>query len=150
LERDRFASQLRCFLKGYFIDSASIPGFGLGRKSVLASYGIETAADISVQNLRPVPGIGVKRAKELMAWRKQIETQFVFNPTQGVSQVQIASLKQEYTRKRQMLEKELKNGVADLKQLSEGIIAKRKLLERQMQDSALKHAQTSADLAVLS
>lgn len=64
--------------------------------------------------------------------------------------MQIASLKQEYTRKRQMLEKELKNGVADLKQLSEGIIAKRKLLERQMQDSALKHAQTSADLAVLS
>jgi len=102
-----------------------------------------------MKNLNRVPGIGVKRARDLMLWKGKIEAKFAFNPNQGVSQSEVASIKHDYTNKRLRLEKELKAGVSELQQSSQAIIKKRMLFQKQMHDCAVRHAQALADLAAL-
>jgi DNA-binding helix-hairpin-helix protein with protein kinase domain len=58
----------------------------LNRSTVaaLASYGIKTAADVhKLQNIK-VPGVGDTRANRLIAWRRQIERNFVSDPTRPI------------------------------------------------------------------
>jgi DNA-binding helix-hairpin-helix protein with protein kinase domain len=51
LEKERFKQQLEHYLENFFIEQATIPGIGPGRKATLESYGIETAADVDTQRI---------------------------------------------------------------------------------------------------
>jgi DNA-binding helix-hairpin-helix protein with protein kinase domain len=149
LDGNRRDAQLRVFLKRYFIDSAKIPGFGLGRKALLVSYGVETAADLTMNNLLRVPGIGQKRATDLMAWRSKIETKFIFDPKQGVTQSEILSLRQEYLKKQRLLQQELETGVRELEQLAGNLRTNQVGLRFELNRRAERHAQASADLEAI-
>jgi DNA-binding helix-hairpin-helix protein with protein kinase domain len=59
------ADQLNAFL----ISAAAIPGIGTERKRVLASHGIETAADVNAKDVGEVPGFGPKLTDALIDWR---------------------------------------------------------------------------------
>jgi DNA-binding helix-hairpin-helix protein with protein kinase domain len=48
--------QLEQYLENFFIEHATIPGIGPGRKATLESYGIGTAADVDKQKIVAVPG----------------------------------------------------------------------------------------------
>ena len=58
LRRNQKDIQRRKFLDRFQIEDASIDGIGKGRKQTLASYGIETAADLLSQQVESVPGFG--------------------------------------------------------------------------------------------
>ncbi len=49
---------LEHFLGNFFIDKATIPNIGPGRKAMLASFGIETAADIEWNRIIMIRGFG--------------------------------------------------------------------------------------------
>lgn len=74
--RDR---QLRSYLEGFDIARASIKGIGHSKLAALASYGIDTAADIRYKDIMNVPGFGEALTKRLLEWRKKYEVRFVFN-----------------------------------------------------------------------
>ncbi|MDZ7622242.1 MAG: hypothetical protein U5O69_07670 [Candidatus Competibacteraceae bacterium] len=84
LETDQRQIQLRAFLESQFIDAARIPGIYTTDHMALASYGIETAADVSPEALRVVPGfgqhLGRQRTAALLAWRQELEHQFLLRP----------------------------------------------------------------------
>ena len=76
--------QREAFLQQYFISDATIEGIGTTRKATLASFGIETAADIERDAIFQVPGFGEKLTTRLICSRQEIEKQFIFNPAIGL------------------------------------------------------------------
>ena len=64
------------FLRSHWIERADIEGIGEGRTVILQAYGISDAADVSVEVLRGIPGIGEATIKRLVDWRAQLATHF--------------------------------------------------------------------------
>jgi len=95
LERNKYQLQLHDFLDRFDLNDASIPSIGPGRKAMLASYGIDTAADVSYGAITQVPGIGPKYATKLLAWRQSVESRFHFDPKKAIAQSEIEKVDRE-------------------------------------------------------
>lgn len=149
LEQGRQASQLKKFLERFFIENADIPCVGRARKAILASFGIETAADIDWHKVIAVNGFGERITRELVDWRKGLERRFVFDPSKGVDPADIATLNQRYALKHKHLEGELLAGPEQLMQIRQKILQHRSQLLPTLQNAALQVAQAEADLAAL-
>lgn len=142
--------QLMDFLKGVLIEDESIPKIKSGRKVVLGSYGIETAWDITEENLAAVTGAGFGPVlrRELLNWRKKVESRFKFNPSQAISPAEQRALKMKYQGSKQAMQAELTQG----KQALEAIVRKAREALRHT-EAAVKEllpriGQAAADLTV--
>jgi hypothetical protein len=71
---------LEQFLRSRFIGEHKIPGIGPGRVVLLASYGIETAYDLTEAALAPIRGIGRVLTENLMGWKRRALAEFHFDP----------------------------------------------------------------------
>ena len=60
----------------------------------LASYGIETAADIVQHKISPVPGFGPALQSKLVTWRMTLEKGFKFDPNKAIDPQDIAKVEQ--------------------------------------------------------
>ena len=65
-------------LEKFFIRDAKLKNISPAIISSLASYGIETAADVRLKSHIKVPSVGIDRSLELRLWVTKIETQFVY------------------------------------------------------------------------
>ena len=154
-QRDRGAlitkreeNQRHRFLEQYFIQRASIHRVGPGLKATLASYGVETAADITYQAVMAVPGFGPTRTRELLAWRTKLEQGFRFDPSKGVDPADTAALDQRYAAKRQDLERFLRTGPEELRRLSAAATQRRSALLPELRRLSDELAQAKSDAAV--
>jgi DNA-binding helix-hairpin-helix protein with protein kinase domain len=129
LEKNRKQIQLQKWLDRHYIRDANLAGIGAGRKALLASYGIDTAGDLSWPSLQPVNGIGPRNAATLMTWRDSVATQFVFNPGQGIGQLEIARLDRELADRRAGLEQKLTGGAGELQIIRQRIFDARASLQ---------------------
>jgi len=145
LQRNRRTSQLLLFLDRFEIDSAKIPGVGAGRKQTLASYGIETAADLTPAAISKVPGFGPKTEKNLLEWRESVERRFVFDAKKPVDPREVARVEQDILLKSRQLEGRLRNGFAELKQTRGQIIATRQHAQAAVTAAYISHLQAMAD-----
>ncbi len=136
-ERSRRMAKLRAGLRDYQrhryldrfrIDRAKIPGIGRGRATTLASFGIETADDVTAYALNSVPGFGPKLTRELLSWRQRHEAQFQFNPSEPVAPQEIARVEAEIAALQQNLIQQLQRGVGHLQRLAQEIPAARQRL----------------------
>jgi DNA-binding helix-hairpin-helix protein with protein kinase domain len=84
----RREKQLHAFLENYQIRNSRIRGIGTAKQAALASYGIDTAADISTAKVLAVPGIGPAIADDLMKWKSSCEGRFRFSDTPNQSDAQ--------------------------------------------------------------
>ena len=75
LENNKRAAQLHRYLDRYLIANAKIKKIGSGRKAVLASFGIETAADVDQYKILAIQGFGPGLVAELMAWKQGLRKQ---------------------------------------------------------------------------
>ena len=66
LESERETRQRQRDLDRFRIDRAAIHGIRAGRTSMLASYGIETAADIKKTKIMQIPGFGEALTSDLL------------------------------------------------------------------------------------
>lgn len=82
-QNDRRESQLHAYLDGFDIQHATIKGIGPARLVTLASYGIDTAADVSRSKLLSVPGFGETTMRGLLEWRAKLEHRFVYRAEQN-------------------------------------------------------------------
>jgi len=79
---------------------------------MLASYGIETANDIDGSKIRQIPGFGAVLTSALVAWRKEHEKNFRFNPNEHVDRRDIEAFDRGLEAKRQTLQTALRQGPA--------------------------------------
>ena len=95
LAENRKGRQLTRYLERFRIGGASIRNIGPSRKAMLASYGVETAADVDSRPILKIPGFGDSLTADLLQWRRSHERNFRFNPQEPVPEQEIAALKQE-------------------------------------------------------
>jgi DNA-binding helix-hairpin-helix protein with protein kinase domain len=76
----RKEAQLDAYLATFPIEHANIKGIGPATRATLASYGIDTAANIRDGRIQQVPGVGNKLSERLLEWRRKLEAQFVYRP----------------------------------------------------------------------
>lgn len=149
LEMKREEMQRQQHLERFFIDQAQLKGIGPSLKRTLASYGIETAADVTASKVEAVPGFGPKKTQTLVSWRASAERGFRFDPKKGVPPTDLAALEQRYASKRYAVERALRSGPAELKQISAAAHARRAELVIQMQRLKQKLEQRRADMVVI-
>lgn len=138
LRRNQRQLQLDRFLDLFKIEKAKIDGIGPGRKQMLESYGIETAADIKHGAIEAVPGFGPKMQQRLMKWRATVEAKFRFDPNKGIDPRDAAKVEADILAERKDLEAKLSRGPAELAQIRSQILTARERL-RQRVDLAHKN-----------
>jgi DNA-binding helix-hairpin-helix protein with protein kinase domain len=80
--------QHHAFLDTFLIARAKIPGVGPAKRATLAAFGIESAADIDYSAVRGVPGFGDALTGNMLAWRREQEVKFRYNPAPNPADVQ--------------------------------------------------------------
>ena len=75
------AEHLRRWLELHRIGDAHLAELRGGIDTLLESFDLETAADLTAEALDSVPGLGARRRDALLAWRRRIETGI--EPTQA-------------------------------------------------------------------
>ncbi len=136
------------FLDQFDIDRAEIKGFSSGIKTYFLSYGIETAADVTEQNLSQIPAMRKSRATKLLEWRRDLERRFVFDPVKGVSPQARINAEKEIDQIRFRLEHELSNGTFYLRRIKQEIEESRKRLQPALANARQSLAQADKDLEV--
>jgi len=142
-------TQLDKFLDKFFLKDHSIPGVGSTRKATLASFGIETAADVNWNKIISINRFGKALTGTIVKWRKSIEQRFVFNPTKGVDPADIAALNQRFSQKLRQVEGQLLSGPEQLNLLKEQIARQRTQLLPLIKIAAQQLAQAEADLSIM-
>jgi DNA-binding helix-hairpin-helix protein with protein kinase domain len=140
--------QEKKFLENCFIDTCTSPRLGENRKAALRSFGIETAADIAPYKIMSIPGFDTALATELMNWRKQQESRFVFDEKKGVSASDVQGLIHTFQPKIRPVERELLIGIEKLHAIQQKIFKNRTKYQPVIEKSARDLAQTHADLSV--
>jgi DNA-binding helix-hairpin-helix protein with protein kinase domain len=128
LERNQKDLQLKKYLDKFRIDDERIHGVGTGKKALLRSFGVETALDITANHLGAIPRLGKSCTARLFEWREKIELLFAFNPTIGIDAADIDAIDISIDDEKIKLEKFLSDGIVELKDISNKIIQKRRLL----------------------
>jgi DNA-binding helix-hairpin-helix protein with protein kinase domain len=126
LERRKKELQLKRYLSAFLIKKAKISKIGTGRKTTLASYNIETAADVDPSRIQSIPGFGPSLVSELVGWQRGLAAKFVFNPNEPTSPIDLAALKSKLSAKKAALEKSLRDDLNSLKQTAVLIVDQRK------------------------
>jgi DNA-binding helix-hairpin-helix protein with protein kinase domain len=67
-------------LRLQLIADSDIPDIGPERRRLLATHRILTAADVSEAAVRRIKGFGPRYTGRLVAWRREVERQFQFDP----------------------------------------------------------------------
>ncbi len=78
-QTERRERQLYAYLDKFEIQNASISGIGPAKSLLLASYGIDSAADVNRARLLAVQGFGEITSRKLLEWRARLEQRFVYN-----------------------------------------------------------------------
>jgi DNA-binding helix-hairpin-helix protein with protein kinase domain len=147
LEGQVVNKQREAFLESFFIDTARISGIGPGRKTVLESYGIETANDITRSAVGRIPGFGPGLTGKLMAWRQSVEQRFRPDPSRGISDTDRRAIVHKYEQLRLSLERRIASGADRLRLLSADGTRRVQGLVNQLQQAEQQVVQARADLS---
>jgi DNA-binding helix-hairpin-helix protein with protein kinase domain len=148
LEAGREFRQRVRYLDRFRIDRAKIPGIGPSRTAMLASYGIETAADVDSIKIDQIPGFGRALTSELFGWRQSHELNFRPNPTEPIDRSDVDKIDRDIEALRRSLLVQLEQGPQTLKLLGIEIPAARRRLmpglERAWNDLKIAEARRAA------
>ena len=123
LQEPAAAKQLSPFSKTE-IRNATIKGIGVAKQATLASYGVDTAADITMSKILAVPGIGNAIAQDLLKWRAACESRFMYSEATNQTDAQeLTKISLKYATKAASLRPRLSAGAANLAALARRIQA---------------------------
>jgi DNA-binding helix-hairpin-helix protein with protein kinase domain/Tfp pilus assembly protein PilF len=136
LESAAREQQLREHLSAFRLDDAEVRGIGKSTKKTLRSHGITTADELSGPRLQSIPNVGESRAAALLEWRRELEGQFVYDASRGVTaRARLAVEK----------ERELSSGAFYLRRIRQEIEAARPKLAPALTDARRALAQAEKD-----
>ena len=149
-QKNRRNVQLKRFLDTHQIHRATIRGIGPAKEATLASYGIETAADITRSRVLSLPGFGPINSKPLFEWRDRLAARFVYNPKPNVTdQQEIARIKNSIVQERTALRRSLLAGPEALGRLQRQIQQMARRQDGMLNRLHRKREQARADLKYL-
>jgi DNA-binding helix-hairpin-helix protein with protein kinase domain len=123
-ERERRERQLRAYLETFEVRRANITGIRPAEEAALASFGIETAADIAANRILGVPGFGRSNSAWLLDWRKRRESEFVYDAKENaLDRQEIARIRAAIENKASLLRRSLLAGRANLDSAANRIAA---------------------------
>ena len=137
--------QMHYFLESHQINKARIEGIGQVRKNTLLSYGIETAADITLSAISQVSGFGPSLSQKLLSWRKLLESEFIFDPSKGIDKRDLDKLELDIAQKKQKIRMVLDSAQGELMQIKNDIENKRKFLLEELEKLEKEKAQINID-----
>lgn len=150
LKNSREARKRNEYLDRFLIRSASIAGIGPAKTATLASYGIETAADIKAIAVRAVPGFGEAMTAKLLAWRKEHEDRFRYNVTPDAADVQAENaVRANWAAKRADLQTKISSAVAALQAGPQQIATRAQNIDPALIDALERREQAAHDLKVI-
>ena len=141
--------QMQSFLEKFFIDNANISGIGPTRKAALASFGIETAADVHRNRVIQVRGFGEALTSALLDWRASCERRFQFNPAAAGSSLDKNAIHIKFAAKRATLENLLLAGPVELRKLCQSAMEQQTTLKPLLEVAAREVAQAEADFQLV-
>lgn len=142
--RDR---QKQKYLEMFFIDDATISGVGPARKAALRSFGIETAADVTLFGVRQVRGFGESLTNAVLKWRSQCERKFQFDPAKALTTADRNAIRARLGARKVAIERQLADAPRQLKNFRQAAAGNLSALMPQLEEAARSVAQAQADLA---
>jgi DNA-binding helix-hairpin-helix protein with protein kinase domain len=141
LEVNKYQLQLLRHLDKFGVQDAVISGIGPGRKQMLISYGVDSAADVTAASLDQVPNIGPKLAANILAWRTRLERTFKFDASEPVDKKEIEKIDRELRAKSRQLEQSVSRCAQEAAVSHATILAKRKTYLDQLESAVRQLAQ---------
>ena len=146
----RHGIQMIKYLESQEIRKAKIRHVGLARQTALASYGIETALDITEEKVLEVPGFGANNSVPLLEWRKSLEKSFVYDQKPNdMDQHELQKIQFEIDQKGSEFRKTLTSGPTDLAQAVYAISAREKKEDPIVAHAYAEFRRDKEDLAYL-
>lgn len=138
------------FLDRFLIRGARMSGIGPARTAILASYGVETAADIRPDILRKVPDFGDVLTAKLLAWRKIHEDRFIYSTVPDAADVQAENaVRANFAAKRIELQTRIRAALSALQTGPQQVAARARTRDPALMDALGKRAQAAHNLQEL-
>ena len=145
---ERNSELLKIYLERHFIENSEISGIGKRRALTLASYSIETAADISYNKVASVPGFGPVLTQNLIDWRNTLEARFSRYRPSPKDLASLSSVDQKYAHRRSELENKLLASKAQLEDVRDSLLKQREQVRKEAENVLSRLAQARADMQV--
>ena len=136
-------------LRLHLIADADIPKIGAGRKQVLTSNGIFTAADIEDYRVRSIRGFGDVLTNNLLAWKEEVLRQFRFDPATAVPPAEQRTLTVKFRNTQQRLLVDVDRQISHLETLAPACRTALQKLIPELQRAVAQYEQAEADLHLL-
>lgn len=130
------------FLEGYFVESAGLQGIGPGRVATLASFGIETAADVEQSALDQVSGFGPVLQSRLIGWRKGLERMYAAMPGKTIDPADHANVESEMMALLTKCIDTLSRGRLDLMEIRQTLQSRRQAARAQIEAEYSQYVNT--------
>lgn len=145
-EANRRDFQLRTHLENHRIGAAKIKGVGPSRRAALASWGIDSALQVSHSRVMAIDGFGPAKAAALMAWRNMVEARFVFDPRPNAADAREKErINREATQRGDQLRTMLARGANDLNVASQTVQARWKSVDQALVRVHRENVQAQVD-----
>ena len=149
-QNERESLQRIAFLERFRIRDHKISGVGPAKLATLTSYGIETAADITRENVLAIAGFGPINSKPLLEWQQQCARRFVYDPKPtAADQLEMNKIKTDIQQRRQTLRQKLQ---LEAQQFGEAVQSCKTMLKQGDPELEALHArrkQIEADLTYI-
>ncbi|GAB3781456.1 helix-hairpin-helix domain-containing protein [Dyella agri] len=150
LRATREERQRTAFLDGFLIRRVKIHGIGPAKTATLASFGIESAADINYAAVRAVPGFGEALTGSLLQWRREQEAKFRYNPNPSPDDTLAENDARSSSANRKLgLQKKLQAGLAALQAAPANFAAKKASPDQALLHALLERARVERDCQTL-
>ena len=133
--KKNYAQTLKeAYLASYLIRDAKLPRLGTDRITNLASFGIETAADVGRLDFESIPNIGPASIEKLKGWRDKLI--MAYNPNHGQTVAEINQMNEKINT--EVTQKLLPR----LRPLEESLADRRKRHQSLIKEVSAKHLHT--------
>jgi DNA-binding helix-hairpin-helix protein with protein kinase domain len=143
----REARQREQYLREQFLSDPDqkVAGIGPGRLVMLASYGVETAYDVTEEALAGVRGIGPKLRDNLLAWKDRVLARFVYDPHELATDEAPPTLVLKYRQVEESLRGQMQKGLIDLEALNRQTEEQLESMREQLERVSREKAQAECD-----
>lgn len=146
LQDDKRGAALARFLDGFDIEKAEVRGVSPSRVPLLASFGIETAADIVAPKLDLVPKLDGPLRDALVGWRKDLEARFHDEATAAPPTLDEELIQREAMAEQLRIEAALRSTLQDLQEIQKQALFARISLKAKVVEAQRAYLQSAADL----
>ena len=140
------SAALARFLDGFAIETAGIQGLSPSRVPLLASFGIETAADVVAEKLESVPKLDKQMREVLTGWREELESRFRQAAGSSRASLDEELIEREALAEQMRIEAALRTSLQDLQEIQKQALFARISMKAKVEETHRAYLQSAADL----